>query len=513
MGIMDSLSRAVNGHDGRFSSAAFGLSLTVFCIVIIIVNYPHFPQIVAKEPWIVEGTVLAIGILSSIGILVIFIQQGRYRLRRQINRDLTLRIKLVFLWIFGLLIIFSFCYDIAVNFDCLFRGKPISFKGQYEYGVVVLSLHIIFCFVQLGFLSSFAGHAPQISIAQNYMISFAILTHLVLWFLTFYKNIHSKTDPDMCFYNSYIANWRNKLQPLIQPAKIEFSLLAVELIVVIWIYSVDGDEENGEEFNYTGASDESTSLIRDSAGHSLSRKTAHRRLTITNTFYICILFGTLLSLPLIVSSVVLSYSSTYSLRNYNAFLITLLLLYAGHFILILATFIQMNIYSQWRNIKSTTITKNKSFVLILTMAGALCYSAFKIMVPTRMPNPCNSTLHGFVSFDSRTISTSLFKTLFEILTMFLQTLLIRQSWQMEKCAVPGKKQTVKRLLGTLCLINLIQWLVFSLLLGSQGRAMIIETCFYGETLWNDIHDGLFPVTMFYRFHTSMHFYECCRKYN
>jgi hypothetical protein len=498
----------VNGQDGKFSSAAFSVSLTVFSIVIIIVNYSQFPQRL-----IVEGAVLILGSLSSIGILVMVLQQRRHRLRRRIKRDLTLKIKLIFLWIFGLACIVSSSYDIAVNFDCLSRHQPISVKELNVYGVMILLLHIIFYFTQVGFLSAFAGHALYISIAQNYMMSFVILTHLVLWFLNFYINLHStKENPNMCFFNSNLAQFRANLRPFVKPAKTEFSLLAVELIMVLWIYSVDGEEENQEEFGYVEECDEFTSLVQVSGEQSSPRKPSQSSLVSTKTFYICILFGTLLGLPLTVSTVVLSYSSTFSLRNYNAFLITLLLFYAEHMILILVTFTQMSRYSQWRNLKSSTIMKNKSLILILTMAGSLCYSAFEIMVSPRVVNSCNSTKHGVLTFDTRVIHTSLVKTLFEILTMFLQTLLIRQSWQMEKCAVPAKMQTIKRLLGTLCVMNLILWLVFSLLFDSNLRTMTIEVCFYGNT-WKTISDGLFSMTVFYRFYTAMHFYEICRKYS
>lgn len=516
MQIISYLNRCINGQDGRFSAASSGMILTSFCLVFIIVNAPQHSGETTNSYWVLEGAVLILGVFSSMGLWISVLRQRRLQLRNDSNKDLTRKIKIVFLWIFGLLCIIMACYDLAVNFDCLSLHKPRSFQGQFELGIATHCFKILFYLVQLGFLSSFAGYALVISIIQNYMISWIILTHLVIWFMNFYGTMHRKMHPNThnettvqlnysCFYQSSNQEFRNKLNPFYKPAITEFSLLAAELLMMMWIYSssdISNDEEH--EFSYVSGDNETTSLIQYPVGNP----SAPNRHFITNTFYFCVLIGTLLSLPFVVSCVVILYSEQPRFIHYEAFLVLLLIFYIEHFLLILATFVQVRKFSQWRDIRITTFSKNKSILLLITLTGAIVYSTLEILAVIQV-----TTCSKLDSLDFKIRIIVFMKTLFEMITMFLQTLLIRQSWHMEKCTAVNKIPIIKRLFGTLCLINLVIWLVFSVLYDRHTRTTIIEACFYGKGFWYQIRDGVFPITVFYRFHVSMHFYERCRKYH
>lgn len=517
MQIVDYLNRCINGQDGRFSAASSGMVLTSFCLVFIIVNAPKYSDEISNSYWVLEGAVLILGVFSSMGLWISVLRQSRRRLRNDSYKDLTRRIKIVFLWIFGLLCIIMACYDLAVNFDCLFLHKPYSFEGQFELGITTHCFKILFYLVQLGFLSSFAGYALVISIIQNYMISWIILTHLVIWFMHFFGTMHRKIDPNLhnettnqpnysCFNQPNNQVFRNNLNPFFKPAITEFSLLAAELLMMMWIYSssdISNDEE--DEFSYVTGVNETTSLIQDPVGNPSRIPKRH---FITNTFYFCVLVGTLLSLPFVVSTVVILYSEQPRFRHYEAFLTLLLIFYIEHFVLILATFVQVRKFSQWRDVRITTSSKNKSILLLMTLTGAIVYSTLEILAVIQV-----TTCSTFGSLDYKFRIIVFMKTLFEMITMFLQTLLIRQSWHMEKCTTLNKIPTIKRLFGTLCLINLVLWLVFTVLYDGHTRTTVIEACFYGKGFWYQIRDGVFPITVFYRFHVSMHFYERCRKYH
>uniref|UniRef100_A0A8W8IM34 Transmembrane protein n=1 Tax=Magallana gigas TaxID=29159 RepID=A0A8W8IM34_MAGGI len=115
MHIVNSLNHAINGQDGRFSSGAFGLVLTSFCVVFIIVNTSQHPGEIETKSWTVEGMVIPLGVLSTIGLWVSVLRRNRRQLRNDSDRHLTHRIKIVFLWIFGLMCIIMACYDVADN--------------------------------------------------------------------------------------------------------------------------------------------------------------------------------------------------------------------------------------------------------------------------------------------------------------------------------------------------------------------------------------------------------------
>lgn len=517
MHIVNSLNHAINGQDGRFSSGAFGLVLTSFCVVFIIVNTSQHPGEIETKSWTVEGMVIPLGVLSTIGLWVSVLRRNRRQLRNDSDRHLTHRIKIVFLWIFGLMCIIMACYDVAVNVDCLISNRPYIIEGDFELGVATHSFKILFYLAQLGFLSSFASYSFVTSIIQNYMISCVILSHLVIWFLNFYRttpttlNIDNKTITfqNSCFFQQSNQEFRNKLNPFTKPAITEFSLLAAELFMMMLVSSWNGTpDEEEDEFNYVTGVDEITSLISEPVDNSSN--TPRRQYVITNTFYICILVGTLLSLPYVVSSVVILYSEQSSFRYYEAFVTILLIFYIEHFALIVATFVQLRNFSQWRNIRITTFSKNTSFLLVMTLIGAIVYCTFETLATIEVTECIEDVPNLSVS---KIRSTALTKNILELLTMLLQTILIRQAWHMEKCTDPKKIQTIKRLFGTLCLINLVLWLVVSILFDTQTRTMLIEVCFFGKENWNRIRSGLLPITVFYRFHASMHFYERCRKYN
>ena len=526
MHFVDSLNRSFNGQDGRFSSAASGLVMLIFCVVFIFVSTSKSEEKIPTKPWVVEGVVLALGVISSIGLWISVLKRhSRGRLSHGANKDLPNRIKIVFLWVFGLLCIMMTCYNLAVNFDCLLLHRPELIKGEYEYGIVTQMLKVLFYIVQLGFLSSFAGHAFMTTIIQNYLISWIILTHLVLWFQNFYKTLHANINhvanetynfPNGCFYRSNLSKFRMDLMPFTKPAITEFSLLAVELLIVMWICSEGGNhEDQREEFNYIAQEDESTNLLPEATHPSRTSSTSRRYFVITNTFYICILIGTVLSLPFVVSCVVILYSANITFRHYEAFIIILLIFYLEHLILILATFVQLRKFSQWRKIRITTQYKNIMFILLLAMTGAMTYSTFEILASIE-GTTCQNASRGLGMNSSKLrnfLNIVQLKTILEMLTMFLQTLLIRQSWHMEKCIVSRKVQTIKKLFGVLCLINLVLWLGFSVLFDEHLRTMVIESCFYGKPFWRGIRNAIFPLVVFYRFHASMHFYERCKRYH
>lgn len=271
MHIVNSLNHAINGQDGRFSSGAFGLVLTSFCVVFIIVNSPQQPGEIDTKSWTVEGVVMPFGVLSTIGLWVSVLRRNRRQLRNDTNRHLTHRIKIVFLWIFGLMCIIMSCYDVAVNVDCLFSNRPYIDEGDFELGIATHSFKILFYLAQLGFLSSFASYTFVTSIIQNYMISCVILSHLVIWFLNFFRTTQilntvneTITFQNSCFFQQSNQEVRNKLNPFTKPAITEFSLLAAELFMVMLVSSWNGNpDEEEDEFNYVTGVDETASLISE----------------------------------------------------------------------------------------------------------------------------------------------------------------------------------------------------------------------------------------------------------
>lgn len=142
------------------------------------------------------------------------------------------------------------------------------------------------------------------------------------------------------------------------------------------------------------------------------------------------------------------------------------------------------------------------YILILCTAGAVAYSTFGLIA---------GMMYQRMEFPTLSIALVIQK-IFEIACTYLQTILILQSpayntVRDRKVCIP-----VYKVHCVLFTINIIMWLVNSYMGKVVGSVMHIEASFYGDKYWKAVNDVVYPITIFYRFHTAMDIYQLYKKY-
>lgn len=79
--------------------------------------------------------------------------------------------------------------------------------------------------------------------------------------------------------------------------------------------------------------------------------------------------------------------------------------------------------------------------------------------------------------------------------------------------VQSKYFRANRIFLCIFVINIIRWLVDSIVMGHETDASAIQREFYGNVYWDTIEHTIFPVNVFYRFLTAMEMYELYRNIN
>lgn len=114
-----------NGNFSRFflfNSTVAPTCVFFICIIIMIVFSTTKP--IAKPRPVVWGTEAIMTLLSMIVTFVIWYlvrRNTRKFLIEKQRRDVTLNIKLVFFWAFGLANVFNSAFNMGSNFDCLLK--------------------------------------------------------------------------------------------------------------------------------------------------------------------------------------------------------------------------------------------------------------------------------------------------------------------------------------------------------------------------------------------------------
>ncbi|XP_052706802.1 uncharacterized protein LOC128182252 [Crassostrea angulata] len=224
-----------------FINSTVGPTCVLFmCIVVMIVFTTTEPLAIPRP--VVWGTEAIITLLSMIFTFVIWFlvkRNTRKFLIAKQQQDVTLNIKLVFLWAFGFASIPNFALNMGANIDCFLKDGSQPYMIAYDLNIVTHLIEICFCIGQLGFLSLYGQFYFRPSSLINYGISLMIIAHLLRWFRIFFYSVmyariwkpSNVTRLDDCFRSSNINTIRYDLKSYINPLIIEYSLLSVAIAV------------------------------------------------------------------------------------------------------------------------------------------------------------------------------------------------------------------------------------------------------------------------------------------
>lgn len=506
-------------HRRRTFSGVLSACACSICLVIIIV-FSTVPEFAGHSPvvWGLEAMLTTIAAIFTYVMWVIVHKYGEQSLERN-TVDVTIRMKLGFLWLFGIINILNSAINMAIVSDCIEKHGNEEFPGELIVSVVSHIFEIIFNTGQLGFISSYCAYRLRSSSLMNYGISTIILTHIVRWFRTLFMSLlsnhlidkhtnHSHSFLNNCYWTNDLTNFRRSIESYIEPTLTEYSLLAVSLMLRMWIIF----ENETREPQYVQSCDtERTPLL--SSGYTQLFSTGNIQSTLSDnsgvpltskssSMYICILMAIVLCLPLLTTIIMVSAVKPYTYHYQLSTAIVQCVFKLELFVMILLAFFLT--YKQYQEENSTDRINSSRFILILCTAGTIAYSTFGLIAGLFEKRG-----------DYATLALPLFIQKFlEIACTYLQTILILQSSLSNIVRVRNVSRfiPVYKIHCVLFTVNIIMWLVNSYIGKMVGSIMHIEANFYGENYWKAVNDVIFPITIFYRFHTAMEVYQLYKKY-
>ncbi|KAK3084905.1 hypothetical protein FSP39_021173 [Pinctada imbricata] len=283
---------SVNPHNPQETDGSLASMVTIACLTaitfVIIGIYGGKQTKVTEAHLVIWSLVVAMIILALICVIVISVVAYRHRAEwfvRQTEsiRKGSLKLKIMFLWLFGFGIILETTLDLAINVDCIRQDKTVD---HYTYRIASIASHllsIVYYCLQMGFISYFIGYKFEGYIRINYGILIILLANLIHWFnsvvseandtyyrhnhtditgsdchspdsdaprrhpgFTLYRYAENDTYDDACYWNSRIECFLEQLLPYLLPARIEYFLLATGFILGMWP-SVKHDENHTAE--------------------------------------------------------------------------------------------------------------------------------------------------------------------------------------------------------------------------------------------------------------------------
>ncbi|XP_061170207.1 proton channel OtopLc-like [Saccostrea echinata] len=508
---------AIEYRSRRTFSGVVSACVCSICLVIIIV-FSTVQRFAGHSPvvWGLEAILTTIGGIFTYALWVIIHKHGEQNIQKN-TEDVTIRMKIIFLWLFGIVNILNSAINMAINCDCIAKDGKEQFPGDQEVSIATHIFEIIFNTGQLGFISSYSPYRLKSSTFLNYGISTIILTHVIRWFRTLFASLlnnnlisiknESNTFRNNCFWTSELSSFRKEIEPWIEPTLTEYSLLAVSLMLRMWISS----EEKAKETSNFSIHNERTPLLNQASVQSLNScvskgiSTNEHSLQFAlknSSVYICILVGIMLCLPILTTVIMASAVQTYTYHYQLSTVIVQCVFKVELFTIILLAYFFF--YKQYEEEMNADRFNSSRFILILCTAGSIAYSTFGLIA-------------GFMNKHAEfhaVASALVVQKLFEITCIYLQTVLILQSssYNTVRLKTFSKGIPVYKIYCVLFIINITMWLVNSYMGKDNSRIMSVETRFYGTYYWRAVHDVVFPITIFYRFHTAMDIYQLYRKY-
>lgn len=485
------------------------------CVVIIIV-FSTVPAFASHSPvvWGLEAILTTIGGIFTYILWVFVHKNGEQTLKRN-TKDVTIRMKLLFLWLFGIVNIINSAINMAINCDCLAINARDQFPGESIVSIATHVFEIIFNTGQLGLISSYASYRLKSSTLLNYGISTIILTHLIRWFRTIFTSLISNKligiNSNMsaflndCYWNSDLTSFRRSIVPWIEPTLTEYSLLAVSLMLRMWI----SFEDKSETISNLPSEDERAPLLHHTSLHNANSspeisttENSLRHVLRNSSIYICVLLAVILCLPMLTTVIMVSVVSTYSYHYQVSTAIVQCLFKVELLAIILLAYYFC--YKQYEEQNKVDRFKSSRFILILCTAGSIAYSTFGLIA-------------GFMATkeDVYVVASALVvQKIFEIVCIYLQTVLILQSSSFNTIRMINFSKGIPlyKIYCVLFSINITMWLLNSYARKDSDRIMSVERDFYGKNYWKAVNDVMYPITIFYRFHTAMDIYQLYKKY-
>eukprot|EP00105_Crassostrea_gigas_P041218 XP_019925366.1 PREDICTED: uncharacterized protein LOC109619544 [Crassostrea gigas] len=489
-----------------FINSMVGPTCVLFmCIVIMIVFTTTKPLAIPRP--VVWGTEVFIICLSMIVIFVIWFLVKRNRrtfLIEKQQQDVTLNIKLVFLWAFGFANIFKFALHIATDIDCLLKDGRQPYLITYDLSIITHLIEISFCIGQLGFLSLYGQFYFRPSSLINYGISLTIIAHLLRWFRMIFDSVinarnlmpSNVTRLDDCFRSSNITAIRYDLESYINPLITEYSLLSVAIAVRMFVNIFH--KSSSLTFLCNEPSEISTKTKHQTTTNELSKSS--QLLTGRISTIIAISSGIVLSLPFLMT---LTFAFVKPANIAKVFRIISIIFEVEFLALLIFGKRQFHVqYNKPMKKETPSSSSGYQVTLILITSVAVGYETF-----------CG--IAGLINAGNLFCFLLFLNKCLEIAVIMIQTGFILQIKHIfyKPRQMRVKYFRVSRIFLCIFVMNISRWMFDSIVFGHIIEIVSVEREFYGEIYWKTISSAIFPFSVFYRLLTAIEMYELYRLTN
>ncbi|XP_062594095.1 uncharacterized protein LOC134255578 [Saccostrea cucullata] len=464
----------------------------VSCLCVVLGIYSGKQTTDDTARFVVWGLVIGLvgcGLLALIVLICSnsFVQNQR---DKEVPKDYSLNLRVVFLWLFGLGVILKSAVYIAIKIECF----SILSQDFIMY-VSIFSTVLFICFIvlQMGTITYYRNYHFRKSTRINFAIVFLSLANFAVWLNSVVSNLNGiyATNPNEtthmkifkneseCFFSSKInKGLAQKLIPFfLLPTQVEFFILASSFVLSFWHSS--SEQRTEIDLEETGTiSEESHELLP-----LLPRSTENRASNV-----VVIMISVILNLPTFLTWLLLSFVYTdNNIGLRNAYEICNCINAIATITIVYIAFDHLSkTYSMSKYQRSLTTSE---IILVFSSAGVVAYSTYGLLF----------ALQG--NFEEH--SSVFLRNFIEIIETFLQTSLLIQ------CQRYILSERRSSLLSSLALIltitNLINWFLYSIYqnIPAEGQEKIVGN----RRNWAYVQTILVPLLIFYRFTSAMNSYS------
>ncbi|XP_062596824.1 uncharacterized protein LOC134258313 [Saccostrea cucullata] len=483
--------RRPGSNGGKTTSILLFSHLVSGVFVIIGINAVEqaYSDKAKTRAWVAMMISVSLGLIS---LIILIVSGCRRRLTTEGHiqhklADPSLKLRIIFLWIFGLAVMVHVSIYAAIYIECivLFSLRTAEMILSMMSNVILL----LFLLIELSFISYYQSK----TIIKNFLVNissiFILVANFVIWFNIVISNISvfqlaNNTVPrysneSYCFRTSNIQHGlAEQLSPILLPMRMEFCILGSSFIISFLGLPFDSatNDSNSQRNQNLKETINYTLDLHERKLHQMGRN-------------ICVaLCGVFINLPILFATVLLVFA-----YNWNSDGL-ILLLQIGECVSTFSGILTVYICSYHLNknfsysTRQSKLTTNE-YILILTSSGMVTYYMFGLVTA--------------FSNHSTPLKMFLCSRLFFLIDTFLQTHLLIK---VRRYPTKGKSSNLISSGGIILMsTNLIHWFLNSY--NQQRFHKELEPGLVGWESWLYIQNILVPLMLFYRFYSGISAYS------
>ncbi|KAJ8312147.1 hypothetical protein KUTeg_009520 [Tegillarca granosa] len=549
--------------DGQISTSVFITWIIAIVFVIIITNCLMPENKI--YPLILEIFMFVMEISLSIAIIAMTVAvcycHAPWLLRKKI-KEISLTLKVKFLWFFACGYVFSTINEIAEYANCEMTTSNETYDVNTSMSHSILK--IIGILLQTGFISYFSQIKFQKSLGMHYGMFFIILSNLTNWGLNTvreyeeYFHFHLKyniTNNHLlpfifqnnisCLQNSTFDKFFRSIHTNLFRLKSEYYLLSLGLLLAIWASTdthgskterkklqTDNNNIHSETDTYdnvaviTQPNDNSSNIAEsnnnnNNASNSEDKKTelspllehsgewtSSLRIKSKSTqlfrrriisFYSVILLGAFLYLPQLTGTLTPYFTEYSDNTSLRMWTIYKVLFSSFRFFLILLAFYKLHKECVPRT--DVNCLYSNDYILLFGAFFVTVHNTLQIVAgASYLGNQIRSSLY-------------LIHVTLDLLIDYFQTVLILQASRFKRVEKRDTFWPVECICLLLSMMNFGIWTVYSFQKDTFPSTDIIPKSVFSKSTWYSVDFMISPVSIFYMFHCFVDLFCLYKKFN